>query len=351
MRFLRHTVLLFVPAILLLWAGAPGAIAQPSPPDFPDPVEALGEVFILHGRVLDSHGRPVVNALVEIWQTDSHGAYDHPQAPQDGVDENFQHFGADLSDGEGAWAFRTVVPGEHTESPLNIHFRVRVDDEPVLTSRLYFATLPQGTESDAILTDAGDAVADLLLTLTEHEQEDGGTLLVSEAIDIVLPLGAGDLTPTVQQPAGPYYPVLRVADYDNDLVVVSPQAPAFTLLNLNTATRDEFQTIPNVGDRMTGEFLEYRPYVSILQFRRDIGKYVSEEQLAAWEAWVYVPVDVNNSDAATLMQLPGVDDEVAAALMEARPFASQADFLALLAGRVEGADAAMAQHWLADDET
>ena len=52
-------------------------------------------------------------------------------------------------------------------------------------------------------------------------------------------------------------------------------------VNLNTATRDEFGEIPGVGRRMAREFMEYRPYVSIRQFRREIGKYVSDEQVAA----------------------------------------------------------------------
>ena len=48
--------------------------------------------------------------------------------------------------------------------------------------------------------------------------------------------------------------------------------------------------------------MEYRPYVSIRHFRREIGKYVSDEQVAAYEQYVYVPVDPNSADAETLMQ-------------------------------------------------
>lgn len=58
---------------------------------------------------------------------------------------------------------------------------------------------------------------------------------------------------------------------------------------------------------MVGEFLEYRPYVGIRQFRRKIGKYVDEEQVAAYEQYVNVPIDPNESDAATLQQIPGLD--------------------------------------------
>ena len=50
-------------------------------------------------------------------------------------------------------------------------------------------------------------------------------------------------------------------------------------LNLNTVTEEQVQAaIPNFGNRMWNEFEEYRPYTSILQFRKEIGKYVDEAQ-------------------------------------------------------------------------
>jgi DNA uptake protein ComE-like DNA-binding protein len=118
-------------------------------------------------------------------------------------------------------------------------------------------------------------------------------------------------------------------------------------LNLNTATGAEFQAaIPNFPSNMVREFLEYRPYVSIQQFRREIGKYVSAAQVTAWEAYVYVPVDPNDSDAATLMQLPGVTEAVAASLTSARPYADDEAFLTKLAASVAAADLAEARTML-----
>ena len=97
--------------------------------------------------------------------------------------------------------------------------------------------------------------------------------------------------------------------------------------NLNTASQEAFMTIPGVGERMAHEFEEYRPYASVLQFRREIGKYVDDEQVAAYEPYVYVPVDPDASDAATLMQLPGVDEAVAERLIAGRPYGSADAFL------------------------
>ncbi|MCB9150074.1 MAG: hypothetical protein H6641_15060 [Caldilineaceae bacterium] len=125
-------------------------------------------------------------------------------------------------------------------------------------------------------------------------------------------------------------------------------AVAMTKLNLNTVTGDELlNTIPGFGDRMVREFQEYRPYISIQQFRREIGKYVDDAQVADYEQYVYVPVDVNESDAETLKQLPGVDDAIAEELMAARPYDSNDAFLAKLAELVSSEDAAAASGYLA----
>jgi len=120
-----------------------------------------------------------------------------------------------------------------------------------------------------------------------------------------------------------------------------------TKFNLNEATGEDFQAaIPNFGDRMVREFLEYRPYVSIQQFRQEIGKYVDEAQVAAYEQYVYVPVNVDEADAETFQQIPGVDEAVAAELIAARPYGSNETFLAKLAEYVSDAELAVAGSYL-----
>jgi len=57
-------------------------------------------------------------------------------------------------------------------------------------------------------------------------------------------------------------------------------------LSLNDASTEEILLIPGVGDRMAHEFEEYRPYADMDQFRREIGKYVDEEEVARLERYV-----------------------------------------------------------------
>ena len=64
----------------------------------------------------------------------------------------------------------------------------------------------------------------------------------------------------------------------------------FVQLNLNSASEEEILLIPGLGKRMLHEFQEYRPYRTIAQFRKEIGKYVDQKEVARLEQYVFVPV-------------------------------------------------------------
>ena len=130
------------------------------------------------------------------------------------------------------------------------------------------------------------------------------------------------------------------------------EAPApVTLINLNTATEEDFKTVPGVGDKMAHEFDEYRPYTSVAEFRRQIGKYIDDdaEILDGYLAHVFVPVDPNASDAETLMQLPGVGEAEAAALIDGRPYATPEAFMTRYSEIAAEGDAVGAAAYLAQE--
>jgi DNA uptake protein ComE-like DNA-binding protein len=117
-------------------------------------------------------------------------------------------------------------------------------------------------------------------------------------------------------------------------------------LNLNTASETELMAIPGMTKRMVHEFQEYRPYPSIQQFRREMSKYVSAAVIADYEKYVYVPISENDSDAATLQQIPGLDENEARELIAGRPYASREAFLAKLAEKVSPDELAVAKTYL-----
>ena len=121
-------------------------------------------------------------------------------------------------------------------------------------------------------------------------------------------------------------------------------------LNLNTASGDEFLAeIPGFGDRMVREFQEYRPYISIQQFRQEIGKYVDDAQIAEYEQYVYVPISINDSDAETLQQIPGLAATEADTLMSARPYATTEDFITNLSQYISADELELARSYLGDN--
>lgn len=103
-------------------------------------------------------------------------------------------------------------------------------------------------------------------------------------------------------------------------------AKAFVHLNLNSATKEEILMIPGVGNRMLREFEEYRPYKTLSQFHREIGKYVKEDELARLEGYVFVPMDLNAASDVDLLTIPGLGARMLREFKEYRPYKDAAQF-------------------------
>jgi len=71
-------------------------------------------------------------------------------------------------------------------------------------------------------------------------------------------------------------------------VTTDTSTAAIVPININTATDAEILKIPGVGPRMLHEFKEYRPWTSIAQFRREIGKYVDKAEVARLEKYIVI---------------------------------------------------------------
>jgi DNA uptake protein ComE-like DNA-binding protein len=71
-------------------------------------------------------------------------------------------------------------------------------------------------------------------------------------------------------------------------VTTDASTAAIVPININTATDAEILKIPGVGPKMLHEFKEYRPWTSIAQFRREIGKYVDKAEVARLEKYIVI---------------------------------------------------------------
>jgi len=99
---------------------------------------AVGEVTYVSGRILDSRGEPVRNAVVEIWQCDQHGAYLHSKTGNAGKrDRNFQGFGRFVTGSTGEYLFRTIKPVPYPGRAPHIHYKVKRQGKELLTTQCY----------------------------------------------------------------------------------------------------------------------------------------------------------------------------------------------------------------------
>ena len=101
----------------------------------------------------------------------------------------------------------------------------------------------------------------------------------------------------------------------------------FIHVNLNLAPRAEILLIPRAGARMAREFDEYKPYTGgYAQFRREIGKYVNEQEVAHLEQYTFIPIDLNTASDSAILSIPGSGPRVLREFKEYRPYKSIEQF-------------------------
>ena len=101
---------------------------------------------------------------------------------------------------------------------------------------------------------------------------------------------------------------------------------AFVHINLNTATAAEILLVPGAGKRMAHEFEEYRPWRNYAQFDKEIGKYVSADQVARLAQYTFIPVKLNTATDADILSVPGAGQRMVREFKEYRPWKTKEQF-------------------------
>jgi protocatechuate 3,4-dioxygenase alpha subunit len=144
----------------LPWSDGPFVVPQGTP-----------DAIRLGGRVLDGAGQPIPDALVEIWQADPNGHFDHPDDPERSTD--FRGFGRSATDDDGRFEFVTLKPGRVPAADGSLqapHIDVSVFARGLLTrlvTRIYFADEVEANAGDPILALVGDPAARATLVARE----------------------------------------------------------------------------------------------------------------------------------------------------------------------------------------
>ena len=111
-------------------------LVQPGDDDLacrvPGGPRAEGQAIVVSGRVTDEDGRPVRKALIEVWQANCRGKYEHPDdITPEKPDPNLKAFGRALTTDDGRFSFKSIKPGAYPNPgydnwmrPPHIHFSV-----------------------------------------------------------------------------------------------------------------------------------------------------------------------------------------------------------------------------------
>lgn len=120
----------------------------------------------------------------------------------------------------------------------------------------------------------------------------------------------------------------------------------FEPLNLNAAKPEEILLVPGIGRRMQHEFLEYRPYENMARFRKEIGKYVDEKEVARLEQYVFVPIDLNTASDEEILTIPGVGKRMLHEFKEYRPYENIEKFRKEIGKYVDDAEVARLERYV-----
>lgn len=114
--------------------------------------DTKGARITLRIRVLDRDAAPVTNGMIELWQADAGGKYNHPADTQPGAaDPSFHGFGRLATDDAGLCIFETVKPGRVESQAPHVNISIFAPGllRPVMT-RFYFDGDPANA-SDQVL--------------------------------------------------------------------------------------------------------------------------------------------------------------------------------------------------------
>jgi protocatechuate 3,4-dioxygenase beta subunit len=156
--------------------------------------DPIGERIVVHGRVLDEDGRPLRGALVEVWQANASGRYQHKVDTHDApLDPNFTGAGRTLTDEHGHYWFKTVKPGAYPWGnhynawrPAHIHFSLfGAGILSRLVTQMYFPGDPL-QPLDPIFNSIPDAAARQRLVSRLDMERSEPNYLLAYSWDVVL---------------------------------------------------------------------------------------------------------------------------------------------------------------------
>lgn len=167
---------------------------------------ATGQIVYVVGQVIDAACKPVSNATLVIWQASESGRYNHKgdaenqdfQHPKTGetikrtLDHSFQYWGRTLTNQNGEYQFKTIIPGFYPADlesnwyrPPHIHFLVTATGFPQLVTQMYFKSekfvandwIQELNKKDILLQSPSISKEQREALIVEFKEDPSGTLI------------------------------------------------------------------------------------------------------------------------------------------------------------------------------
>lgn len=228
---------------------------------------AKGQIITVTGTVKDKDCQIISGAVVEIWQANHFGKYRHEFQDKGESDPNFQGWGQAVTNKNGAYSFKTIIPGEYGNRARHIHFKVSRLDYHELTTQLYFAG-EERNKTDGIINRLAHEEQMLVIRPIENnsisfdvilEKVDSGKVsekVLKEYVGTYLPEDVTGMKDYVKSVTGKTY-----NDYWIKLTCKGDQLylsmPFIATIEIGWYSKDEFQSWAYEG--------------SFIRFQRDTG--------------------------------------------------------------------------------
>jgi protocatechuate 3,4-dioxygenase beta subunit len=247
---------------------------------------AFGQIITVFGKVTDKKCNPVKTAVVEIWSANHYGKYHHEYDVKGQEDPNFQGWGKAITNENGEYKFKTILPGPYAARTRHIHFKISKRDYNELTTQLFFEG-EERNNKDFILSSFSHE-EQLLITRPLIEKEGLKQLEFNITLDEIQ---KGSLPEKVlKEYVGRY--VLKSATFDLETYVKNVTNHDFKNIELELTHKNNqlFMTLPfsptiEMGWTSKDEFQSWSFYNTFVRFKRnDKGKvtalrlHFSEEQ-------------------------------------------------------------------------
>lgn len=120
----------------------------------------------------------------------------------------------------------------------------------------------------------------------------------------------------------------------------------FVQINLNTASDAEILLIPGVDERVAGLFKASRPYRALAQFRREVSKQINDKEAARLEQYVFVPINLNTASDADILSIPGMGQRMLREFKEYRPYKAIQQFRREIGKYVDDSEVARLERYV-----